>query len=96
MKKILSLLLALVLLASAFPFVASAEGIYSHENLCTTCKEVGDMDQNDVFDTDDAMYLVSSLMFPERYRLCESAEHVPGNCPHCIGVGDMDQNGKSP
>ena len=93
MRKILSLLLALVTVAVSVPLSSSAQEQGTVALPCESCSMAGDMDQNGKVDMDDAVYLLYNTYFPERYSLPEHPDHKEENCAGCMTIGDLDQNG---
>ena len=93
MKKILSFLLALVILTGAIPMKASSLAILNgHGESCEECKEIGDADGNGVVDMDDAFHLLYYVFFPERFSLGKHYGHT-SDCQTCKAAGDLDGNG---
>ena len=92
MKRSISVFLALLtVVCIALP--VSAASTSTHDAKCVSCAGVGDLDQNGVFDAEDAIYLLYHSFFPERYALPLHEDHREENCPGCLRVGDLDQSG---
>ena len=92
MKRIIAIVLAILTVAClAVPVAAATES--GHGKKCTNCAKAGDLDQNGVFELDDAVYLLYHTYFPERYALPAHGDHQEENCQGCLEAGDLDQNG---
>ena len=92
MKRIIAIVLAILTVAClVFPVAAATES--GHGKKCTNCAKAGDLDQNGVFELEDAVYLLYHTYFPERYALPAHGDHREENCQGCLEAGDLDQNG---
>ena len=73
MKKTICILLSCVLLFGGVYAGYAAGTVLEHDDVCDSCRVVGDMDQNGKLDIDDAIHLLFHANFPESYPLpgCE-------------------------